>query len=325
VLVRLGVLTNPVADHNHRFPFTHGRLQHHLESEADAVVTADKSCLDEAVRQLLLEREVTVLAINGGDGTIHGVVNCLSAAFGEDYLAGRRAPPTLLLLNGGTYNMASRAMSTNGDPVATVRRFQHRFRGGHLASVPSHGVGLLEVRGGAALPMLGMFFGSQVVANALDLCDRMGSGYLGLVRLLGQGAAGYVLRTAFFRENAWRLRADDPRGTVDGVPYRDVVAMVAATVDMKLARGLVWALTAPTDGAGFHVKLVRGRRPGDVVHLLPHLLWELSHPMIVSFPEARAVTTSGAFTLDGELYEHRGPLEIGLSPLRFEVVSGDAL
>lgn len=319
--MRLGILTNPVARQNHLTPLTHGRLQGHLGSASDAVVTADKSEIDAAVRHLLLDRGVSVLAINGGDGTIHGVVNSIASSV----VPTGRPLPTLLFLNGGTYNLASRAMSTKGDPVATVRRFLSRFEDGPLSAVPTHRVGLIEVRGEGRPPMLGMFFGSQVVANALELCDRMGSGYLGLARLLGQGLAGYLLRTAFFRDNAWRLRPDDPNGVVDGVPFADVVAVVAATVDMKLARGMVWALTAPPGGGAFHVKLIRGKGPGDVVHLLPHLLWELPHPMILSFPEASRVLTSGSFTLDGELYEHRGPLELRLSPLSFAVVCGEAL
>ena len=321
--VRLGVLTNPIAEHNHRFPFIHGHLLRHLSSEADAVVTADKSRTEAAVRHLLVDRSITILAINGGDGTIHSVVNAIASTFGEAILSGTFRPPTLLFLNGGTYNMASRALCTKDDPVATVRRFQRRFRDGLLASVPTRRVGLLEVR--RPEPMLGMFFGSEVVSNALELCDRMGSGYMGLGRLIAQGLLGHALGTTFYRENAWRLCPSDPTCEVDGKRFHDAIAVVAATLDMKLARGLIWAVTAPPDAGAFHAKVIRGKGPGDVVHLLPHLLFELSHPMIPSFPEATHLLTSGNFTLDGELYSQKGRIELCPSPLCLDVVTGDAL
>ena len=323
--VRLGVITNPTALHNHRFPFTHGRLLREIESAADAVATADRSQIDGAVRQLLLERDINVLALNGGDGTIHSAINSIAGLLAEDPgLDGGRLP-RLLLLNGGTYNMASRAMGTKGDPVSTVTRFLRRYRGEPLSAVRTREVPLLEVRRPGLPPMLGMIFGSQVVANALELCDRMGSGYLGLARLLWKGVAGHLLGTPFYRENAWRLRPDDCRAWADGVPHEDVTAIVAATVDMKLARGLVWALTTTGGARGFHMKIVRSKSSSELVRLLPHLLWELPHPMILSVPEGHHVKTSGSFTVDGELYDHAGAVDIALSPWRFDVVSGDGL
>ena len=318
--VRVGVLTNPVAEHNHRFPFTHWRMLEHLGSEADAVVTADKTEIASAVRHLLLERGVTVLALNGGDGTIHGAVNTAASILPP----GARMPP-LLLLNGGTYNMASRAMGTKGDPVGTLRRFQARWRDRAVSDLAVRTVPLLEVRRPGRQPMVGMFFGSETVANALALCDEMGAGYLGLARLLAKGAASYVLGTSFFREHSWRLRPTCGHVCVDGTAWGEVSAVVAATVDMKLARGMVWALSTSGTQSGFHAKLIRGKGPGDMIHLLPHMLWEVPHHMILSFPEAARVETSGRFTLDGELYDHKGPLVVGLSRLRVDLVAGEAL
>jgi hypothetical protein len=323
--VRLGVLTNPVAQHNHRFPFTHRRLGEQLASTGDAIATADPSQIDEALRFLLFERGVTVLAINGGDGTIHGTINHLAALLGPDVLSGQARFPTLLMLNGGTYNMASRAMGTKADPVTTVRRFQDRHRGGTLGAVQTRSMGLLEIRADGMDPMLGMVFGSQVVRDVLELCDDLGSGYLGLASLLAKGVMGSALQTRFFRENLWRLRPRDDRIWVDGRLHTNVLAAAASTIDLKLARGLVWALTIPPGSRGFHAKVIRAKSPSEVVHVLPHLLWELSHPMIGAHPEAERLVTHGSFTVDGELHEPAGRLEVTLSSHRFDVVSGDDL
>jgi diacylglycerol kinase family enzyme len=322
---RLGVLTNPAALHNHRFPFTHPKVALQLSSTADAVVTADASQVDDAVRHLLLERGVNVLAINGGDGTIHGAVNRMASLLGPEVRAGRVRLPILLLLNGGTYNMASRAMGTKADPLTTVQRFLARWGQRPVSEVPTRDVGLLEVRRRGQDPMLGMFFGSEVVANALALCDRMGSGYLGLGRLLANGTAGFVLRTGWWREESRRLRPTEPTAQVDGTTVTEVSAVVAATLDMMLARGMVWALTTSGTGEGFHAKIIRAKAPGEVVRLLPNLLWELSHPMIHAYPDARRLCLAGSFTLDGELYDHAGPLEVVPGPFRLQIVPGDEL
>jgi len=289
------------------------------------VATADKTQIDGAVRHLLFERGVNVLAVNGGDGTIHGAINHIVALQDNKVEAGLARFPTLLLLNGGTYNMASRAMGTKDDPVNTLTRFLDQYRELPLGDVPTGKMGLLDIRRDGHPSMLGTVFGSEVVANALDLCDRLGSGYFGLAKLLVKGAAGYVVRSRFYNSNAWRLRPTDPRAEIDGRVLDDVTGIVASTIDLKLARGMVWALTTSAYARGFHVKVVRAKSPGEVVRLLPHLLWEFQHAMVPSFPEARRLATTGRFTLDGELYDHTGRLEVVLSPFSFDVVSGDSL
>ena len=323
--VRLGLLTNPVALHNHRFPATHQQALKQLRSTADAAATVCLSDVDPAIRHLLLEQEVNVLAINGGDGTIHGAVNAVIRVLGPRVAAGTASFPALLLLNGGTYNMASRAFGTKADPVGTIERFQQRFRDRPFAEVPTRTLPLLQVEREGREPMAGTVFGSQVVAQALELCDRLGSGYLGLARLLAQGTMSALFKTDFFRDNAWRLRASNPVSELDGVAYEGVSAIVAATIDMKLARGTIWALTTSGRTRGFHAKLILAKRPTEIVRLLPNLLWELPHPMVLSFPEATSAATTGSFTLDGELHDHSGPLRIRLCPFRFEVVPGDEL
>jgi hypothetical protein len=322
--VRLGVLTNPQADRNQLSPVIHKRLLDHLASAADGFATPSESQIDQAVRHLLVDQGVTVLGINGGDGTIHGVLNALLRLLGDDVAAGRARLPTLLFLNGGTYNMASRAMGTKGDPVATVRRFQQRYRDKPLTDLATRRVPLLEVRPANRDPEYGMVFGSQVVADVLDLCDTLGAGYLGLASLLVQGTMGALFKAGFFRRNAWRLRPEDSRVWVDGQLIPDASAVVASTIDMKLARGLVWALTTSPSADGFHVKLVRSKGATEVVRLLPNLLWELPHPMIVARPEAGRLISSGRFTLDGELYRHEGRVEVVLAPFSFDAVSGEA-
>lgn len=321
--VRLGVLTNPGAFHNSRFPFTHRNIRSRLASDHDAVVTIDSNDAARAVKYLIEDRGVNVLGINGGDGTIHSVINALVRAYGDEIQAGRLVLPPILLLNGGTYNMASRAMRTNHYPLDTTGRFLGRYEGCSVSEIATRRLGLLRVTPEGDSPVLGMVFGSQVIASVLDLCDQMGGGYAGLAKLLVLGGAGYFLKTKFFKENRWRLTATDREAIVDGRGVRGVTGIVASTIDMKLVRGLIWALTASTADDGFHIKVIRSQTGSDVVRLLPYLLWELPHPMIQAWPQAGRLETSGDYTLDGELYSHKGRITVDLSPFSLRMVSGE--
>ncbi|HOU53857.1 MAG TPA: diacylglycerol kinase family protein [Myxococcota bacterium] len=327
VPVRLGVLTNPAAQHNHRFPFTHGVLERELASELDGVMTVTRDQVDEAVGTLL-GRGINVLAINGGDGTIHGVINALVRQIGAEVSRGLRPFPRLLFLNGGTYNMASRAMGTKGSPVRTVRRFLARHPRSLLAQVPTRPLRLLEIREeGRPEPLLGMVFGSEVVRNALALCEELGSGYGGLLRLLGEGSLGALLGNGFFQAHQWRLRPSNPADPVvlDGEEVAGVTAVVASTIDLKLVRGAIWSLAVPPGTEGFAARLIRSRNARELVRLLPHLLWQWPHPLIRDVSEGRRISLRGDYTLDGELYRCQGRLSVSLSPHRLEVVAGEAL
>ncbi|HNZ02537.1 MAG TPA: diacylglycerol kinase family protein [Myxococcota bacterium] len=321
--VRLGVLTNPSAQHNERFPYTHRNLEKHLDSMSDAVVTASAAECDAAVRHLLVERGVNVLGINGGDGTIHST---LAAIIDLKRIDPSIPMPTLLLLNGGTYNIASRAMRTNHNPADTLRRFKARWADAPLACVSTRELALLQVTptgSDAHGPIPGMVFGSQVIANVLDLCDGIGGGYIGFSEFLARGVAGYAFKTRFFNSNKWRLQHTADRIQVDGVSEHGTVGVVASTIDLKLARGLVWAISATDPADGFHSKTIRAMNPSDVVRLIPYLMWEFPHPMIVARPHTRTIQTSGPFTLDGELYPDMGPIDVSMGDWRFDVVAGE--
>lgn len=318
--VRLGVLTNPIALHNHRFPFTHKSIQGHLDSYADAVLTVTRDEIKDAVLHLLHDRKVNCIALNGGDGTIHTALNAL---IDLDF-AGKGRLPLLLLLNGGTYNMASRAFGTKGDPVTTVRRFVRRYKDKMICDVRTRPMSLLDIRFEDGSKMVGMVFGSEVVANALDLCDKLGGGYMGLARLLLRGSVGCVLNTRFYRENLWRIVPRDDNVTVDGNEYRGVIGFVASTIDLKLARGFVHSLKAVGDSDGFSCKMVFGKSGWDIVNMLPALLWDLAHRGVINLEVSSFAQLRGRFTVDGELYEDRGIIRISRFPHHFNVVSGDS-
>ena len=282
------------------------------------VVTTSASQVTWVVRDLI-EKGVNVLGVNGGDGTLHGVINALYDLL-ENKEISVEDVPLLLPLNGGTYNIVSRAMGTKGNPVATVREFLRRFDGLQVEDIERVPLPVLEISTSRDLKIRGMVFGSEVVANALELCSRFGSGYLGLLKLLAMGSAGAFFRTGFLEKHGWRLRPSDWRVVVDK-RVMEASAVTISTVNLTLVKGLIWSLTASPRTDAFHVRVIKARRPVELAMLIPELLWERSHPLIEDFSEATYVETHGAFTLDGELYPNGGRVVVRPGRWVFELVS----
>jgi len=105
------LISNPTSFTNEQ------RGQAKLESlvlEAGGLVlnAADEAGLSTAVTRALAG-PVTFLAINGGDGTVHGVVHRLAAA-------GRQAEVPLLVLSGGRTNVIAADLGTGGRRAARL-------------------------------------------------------------------------------------------------------------------------------------------------------------------------------------------------------------
>jgi len=248
-------------------------------------------------------------------------LNALVRQYGHEVSAGLRDWPILLFLNGGTYNMASRALGTKGHPARTLERFASRYKDVAVSEVRTRTLSLLDVQAFGQPPQVAMVFGSEVVTHALDLCDGMGAGYRGLTRLFVQGAFGIAFKTRFLADHAWRLAGPKRPMEVDEETLPDALAAVASTIDLKLVHGLVWAFRAGACSTGFPARIVRKGRPADLVRALPHLLWQLRHPSVLDYSSVGILRTDGAFTVDGEIHHHDGTVSVRLSPHRFRVVS----
>ena len=326
--VTLGVISNPFSRRNARGRLHDRLIPRFVPARENAVHTRTVADLDAALRRLLLDRGVNVLALNGGDGTLHLAVNRLlalrTAIRGE---CGLDLPlPRLMFLNGGTLNIVARALGHYGTPIRSLRRFVRRFEGRRLCDIPVRSLDVLEVRGADRPPRYGFVFGSELVANALEMYTRFGEGYPGLARFLGEVGLGYLLNTRIWQEHGWKL--DPPRTpvVVDRIVYPRYCAAVASTIDLSLAKGAVTAIRT-TSGPGFFVKVVLETDKGRVIRLIPRLMVGGSHPAIKDVPDATELALSGSYTLDGECFIDRSPagarcrLQVGRAPVALDAVS----
>jgi diacylglycerol kinase family enzyme len=70
-----------------------------------------------------------VIAVHGGDGTLHKVVSALGAAFGEQPL------PPIAVLTGGTMNVVATSLGLREDPKVFLRTLAEDARAGRPSEV----------------------------------------------------------------------------------------------------------------------------------------------------------------------------------------------
>ncbi len=327
--VRVGLLINPHARRlRRRSP--RERLGGLLGDPAAVVETRDLASLRRALARLLTDGRANVLAVAGGDGTVHHVVNALIQLDRESVDDGLGAPPRprILILNGGTLNIVGRTVAIHGTPRYTLERFLAYFRGAPLSRVPARRLPLLEVRWGDALPRYGFVFGSEAPRHAIDLYTRYGAGYSGLSRFLFEVVRGVHGGSRLWQEEGWKLGPFQDL-LVDDRRYALYTAAVASTVDLTLAVGAVRAIRRPLLAPGFFAKVVEETEPRRMVALLPRLMTERDAPGVSDHPNARRMQLFGPYTLDGESFDEpaygarRLALTVGESQERLHAVPGE--
>jgi hypothetical protein len=303
-----------------------------LMDAADAhVETPDLASVRRALAVLLCVRGANILAVAGGDGTVHHAVNALIELSAEaEALTGVRPPlPRLLILNGGTLNIVGRTVAIHGPPHQTLSRFQRYFAGAPLSRVPARRLPLLEVRWDDGPQRYGFVFGSEVTFHALEMYGRFGAGYMGLGRFLMEFSRGVVIGSELWTREGWKLGPYRTPLHVDGVTIAACTGVVASTVDLTLAIAAARTIRRPLHRPGFAVRVVEETEPQRLVRLLPAMMGERAVPGLRDFPEARRLGTFGPYTLDGECFSEpsrateRLPLTVTASEERLFAVPGE--
>lgn len=164
-MLKLGLISNPRSQQNKRgmprlqaaAEAVPGLLHHRLEEVAE---------LPEVLRDFA-RREVGLLAVAGGDGTVQAAMTELleQRAYGEN-------PPVLALLPRGMTNMTAADVGLRGSPGRILQRLKGFADRGqlepHLRRRP-----ILRLEGMAdAPPQRGMFFGAAGIYQAIEICRR---------------------------------------------------------------------------------------------------------------------------------------------------------
>jgi len=151
----IGVLTNPRSRKNRRNPQLARRLSYVVGDSGHLVAPEGLDELEHAVQQFQ-QRDVDVVAINGGDGTAHVALGALYKAYGEQL-------PRIALLRGGTMNTVASGLGIRGEPEALLGRLVGRYHAGEPLRVVSRNVLVVDDE------KVGFLFGNGLIAHFLEL------------------------------------------------------------------------------------------------------------------------------------------------------------
>lgn len=315
---RIGVLTNPRSGGNRRGVEAVREIVRrvpgcvHLEAVTPAeVAEALSSFSREGIRLLVL---------NGGDGTIQAALT--------DLVHRRPFPeiPVLAVLRSGTGSLTARDVGLRGSRDAGLRRLA-AWAGREGAPARLLVRPVLDVSGtGVGEPRCGMFFGIGAIHQGIQYYHRRLHN-AGLRGEVGPGVALVRLLLEVLRGNRAYLPPVRVRAELDGVtqPVQETVFVLASALE-RLFLGLK-PYFGERGGSGLHFVALR-TSPRHLLRVLPRLARGRPHPLgipengyLSRDAEEIRLEFDGGFTIDGELYSHRGadgPLVIrDAGPARF--------
>lgn len=270
----------------------------------------------------LLQAEINLLVIIGGDGTIHAILDLLFMA---------RSPekwPTLAIIAGGTTNMTSLDLGIRGKPELALQQLSN-FLSQSQSLAPSlvrRPVLCIEQTG--AKKNYGLFFGAGLIARGVKF-SRSSVKQLGITGgiftlfIMLRSLAGMILGQ---HQNEWapvNIMITDSNGKVHNETY--LFALVSALDCLLLGIRPYWG----KESAPLHVTMVDQQRRHLWRSLWP-LLSGHGHKLKKQHGYHSQNVTSielmmdDEYIVDGELYRaavQNGPLRISATdPVTFLVI-----
>jgi diacylglycerol kinase family enzyme len=300
----VAVFVNPRSRANRRNPRVAAAFQALVgdRGRVYAPKTFDELAVDAAG---LRRTSPTVVAVHGGDGTLHRVVTALGEAYGDEPL------PPIAILCGGTMNVVASSLRLRERPLTFLRSIVEAEREG--ASL-----GTLRRRSLRIGDLLGFIFGNGLMANFLG--EYYGTGNYGprraawlLLRALGSSIVGGPFIKRLFRRFEGSIAVDGQ--TLERTSF---VGVGAATV-REVGLGFKLNHRADDDPERFGVLAIHGK-PASLmpdfwaVHAGRGIAPKRAFSAVASRLEIVPKDRQMAYTIDGDLYKGDGPLTISLGP-----------
>jgi len=298
-MIRIGLISNPRSQRNRRglddLRAASAGVPDLLHREVEG---------EESLARILEEfaaREVGLLVVNGGDGTVQRTLTELLEKRPFERL------PSVAILPRGMANMTAGDIGLRGRSTAAFRRLLERARTGNVGpSLVRRSILRVEnVRDQP--PQRCLFFGAAAVYDAIELCCRKVYAR-GLKGNLGMGLTltGLLLSSLLGRSDGV-LRGHEISVAIDGqpaVPAKRLLVLATTLERMILSSRPFW-----NQGAGPIRFTTVAHPPRHLIRSAPKVLYgwrraTLSAEHYASCGAERiALRLDGAFTLDGEFFE----------------------
>jgi diacylglycerol kinase family enzyme len=303
---RIVVFVNPLSRANRRDPGLAGRFAATLKEGELGEVLAPAN-LDELAghAKRLAETPPAVVAIHGGDGTLHRTVGALIRAFDS------RPLPALAILPGGTMNVVARSLGILSHPEKTLTALAEDLRAGRATET-------LVRRCLQVGDSFGFVFGNGLMANFLE--EYYGKGGYGPLRatwILLRTFVSALVRGPYARR---MFRSFAGQVWVDGkvLPWPRLTGLGVATV-REVGLGFKLNHRADEDPDRFSVLAIHAGPVALAVDLVPVHQGRGIGPKrawsaVASRLAIEPVAQKWSYTIDGDLYRAEGRIEVGVGP-----------
>ena len=218
----IGVISNPRSGRNRRNPRLVRRLAYVLGEKGELAQPGGLPDLAEVARNFK-DRDIDVLCINGGDGTIHTVLSAFYREYGDSPL------PLIALLRGGTMNTVAGGLGIKGTPEDLLGQVVTRYHADEPFALAERN--LMVVDDGTGQLKVGFLFGNGLVSSFLEAYYEGGNpSPWKAVKVLARTVLSALVRGGFARRLTQPVRC---RATVDGQVWepQQYLSITAATVD----------------------------------------------------------------------------------------------
>lgn len=183
----IGIITNPHSKLNKRNPKRPDALAYIAGQRGKFALTQSLDELQE-VTQDFFRKGISIIAINGGDGTISQTLSAVYKAYGSQPF------PKIAILRGGTINVLANNLRVRGQPEKLLSKLleNHSAKAGehNTISIPS-----INIDG-----RIGFLFGTGIAPNFLEKYYLHKSGPIGAAYWALRTWASGMLNTSFFRK-----------------------------------------------------------------------------------------------------------------------------
>ncbi len=300
----IATFVNPRSRANRRNPRLAARLARALGDAGRVIAPSSLSVLDEEARGLAAHPP-TIIAVHGGDGTLHKTLSALLRAFGDQPL------PPIAILGGGTMNVVASSLGIRARALPFLARLAALDRAGQAPAV-------IYRRCMRVGEQVGFVFGNGLLANFL--VEYYAGRQYGparavwlLVRLLFSALVGGPFVRRVFKR-FWGMVV------VDGetLKFPNLMAVGAGTV-REVGMGFKLLHKADDDLDRFAVLAIHAGARALVSDLLAvqrgrGIAPDHAYSTVASDVQIRPLEPDMPYTIDGDIYRAGSSLHIELGP-----------
>ncbi len=299
----IGLISNPFSKKNRKNPRRLNKIKNLLPDQNLACFPTSFEEMDAAMA-VFKKEDIDILAVNGGDGTIHIALSSLCKVYGDKKL------PKLAILKGGTMNQTATASKIKGDTFEIFGNVCRKYS--KKESFLFETKPLIKID-----DKYGFIFGNGVVCNFMDIYHEGGdpSPFVALKSLLkvvfSMVVKGAVAKKLFAPLNMEIIADKFSFG------YQPYMAMILASISEV---GLGFELLPRAAGSIQSFQMVALKDKSKIVREIPRVWLGRALPCDVADDVTGREFIIKAqrpfrYTLDGDIYNSSGTLKIECGPL----------